>query len=250
MLRLTALLLCLALAATARAEEVDLELVLLADATGSIDQAEVRFQREGWATALTDPQILDAIRVGGYLGRIAITYVEWGSASSQAVIVPWTVIDGPASAAGFAQALIERPRQAFGANAIGSALAFAHELLDGQEVRGQRQVIDLAGDSANSWSGIPLAAARERALAAGITINGLALSCPAVGCSGRPVDYDVEAAFARTIIGGPASFVVTADDRTSFADAARRKLLLEIAGQVPEPRAPVELPRRRSGDPV
>jgi hypothetical protein len=213
----------------AAAQEVDLELVLLADASGSIDEAEIRFQREGWAAAITAPEILDAIRVG-YAGKIAVTYVEWGTAGSQAVIVPWTIVDGPVPAAAFAEALRREPRRAFGSNAIGSAIAFAQTLLEGNGIAGQRRVIDLAGDSANSWSGVPLASAREAALAAGITINGLALSCPALGCGGRPVSYDLEAAFARTIIGGPASVVVTADGATSFADAARRKLLLEIAG--------------------
>jgi Protein of unknown function (DUF1194) len=222
------------LASMAEAQErVDLELVLLADASGSIDEAEIRFQREGWASAITAAEILEAIRVG-YQGRIAVTYVEWGTASSQAVIVPWTIVDGPASAAPFAAALRREPRRAFGANAIGSAIAFAQREIEGNGIEAERRVIDLAGDSANSWSGIPLAAARETALAAGITINGLALSCPALGCSGRPVTYDVEAAFARSIIGGPASFVVTADGETSFAEAARRKLLLEIAWPGPE----------------
>ena len=211
------------------AEPVDLELVLLADASGSIDEAEIRFQREGWAAAVTHPEILDAIGIA-YGGRIAVTYVEWGMASSQAVIVPWTVIDSAASAEAFAAELRARPRQAFGANAIGSAIAFAQALIEANGIEGHRQVIDLAGDSANSWSGVPIATARSAALAAGITINGLALSCPALGCSGRPVAYDVEEAFERTIIGGPASFVVTADGETSFAEAARRKLLLEIAG--------------------
>jgi Protein of unknown function (DUF1194) len=61
-------------------------------------------------------------------------------------------------------------------------------------------------------------------------INGLAILCRARECSGRPVPYDLEAAFADTIIGGPASFVVTADGADRFAEAVHRKLLLEIAG--------------------
>jgi hypothetical protein len=44
------------------------------------------------------------------------------------------------------------------------------------------------------------------------------------------VSYDLEAEFSRKIVGGPASFVVTVDGDTSFAEAVRRKLLLEIAG--------------------
>ena len=39
--------------------------------------------------------------------------------------------------------------------------------------------------------------------------------------------------FRDHVIGGPGAFVVTAKDRASFADAVRRKLLLEIAGEMP-----------------
>ena len=105
-------------------EGVDLELVLLADASGSIDDAEIRFQRQGYASAITHPEILDAI-AQGYARRIAVIYVEWGNAFSQEVVVPWTIIDGPESAAVFAGALLETPRRAAGRNAIGSAIAAA-----------------------------------------------------------------------------------------------------------------------------
>ena len=69
---------------------------------------------------------------------------------------------------------------------------------------------------------------RAAVLAAEIVINGLAILCR--NCSGRPVSYDLEAAFAQRIIAGPGSFVVTADGNASFAEAVRKKLLLEIAG--------------------
>ena len=39
----------------------------------------------------------------------------------------------------------------------------------------------------------------------------------------------------------PASFVVTAEDLASFADAVRRKLLLEIAGLAPAAGGPLEV---------
>jgi hypothetical protein len=230
---LAALSLMLGLGTAAATEPVDLELVLLADASGSIDADEIRFQRESYALALRDPEILSAIRVGGYLGRIAVAFVEWGDLSHQNIVVPWTVIDGAASAEAFGAALMAAPRRAFGRNAIGSALAFAQALIEGNGLAGERLVIDLSADSANSWGGPPIAEARAAVLAAGITINGLAVACR--HCSGRPIAYDLEAAFARNIIGGPASFVVTADSRTSFAEAVRRKLLLEIAGR-PLPR--------------
>jgi Protein of unknown function (DUF1194) len=211
------------------ADSVDLELVLLADASRSIDDAETRFQREGYAAAITHPEVLDAI-AQGFEQRIAVTYVEWGDASSQDVVIHWTVVDGPESAAAFAHALLEAPRRAFGPNAIGNALAAAHALIDANQFEGYRKVIDFSGDSAYSFGGMPVAEARGAALAAEIVINGLAILCRAKECSGRPVHYDLEAAFAETIIGGPASFVVTADGDDRFAEAVRRKLLLEIAG--------------------
>ena len=213
-------------------EKVDLELVLMADASGSIDSAEIAFQRRGYAAAITDPEIISAIQQG-FDGRIAVTYVEWGSSVSQEVVVPWTVIDDQESAEAFADVLINTPRQAFGRNAIGSAIAAGQALIEDNAIEGHRRVIDISADSANSWSGVPILTARERALAADITINGLAILCGHLGCGGRPVAYDVERAFAESIIAGPGSFVVTVDSDTSFAEAVRKKLLLEIAGTTP-----------------
>jgi hypothetical protein len=120
----------LALADTAfAAEPVDLELVLAADASGSIDDGEIWLQREGYAAAITSGEILQAIGVG-YLGRIAVTYVEWGDQNSQEVVVPWQVIDGPESADAFAQALRTTPRLAHGRNAIGSVIDFSQRQIE------------------------------------------------------------------------------------------------------------------------
>ena len=213
------------------AESVDLELVLLADASRSIDDKEVVFQRQGYAAAITHPDVLAAIG-SGYTGRIAVTYVEWGDVSSQEIVVPWSVIDGKASAEAFAARLLAVPRLAEGPNAIGNALAVAHALFEGNDLEGTRKVIDFSGDSANSFGGIPVYEARARVLADGIVINGLAILCRDCD-SGRPVWYDLEAAFAEHIVGGPGAFVVTADTHASFAETVLRKMLLEIAGREP-----------------
>jgi hypothetical protein len=221
----------LAAATPCAAEPVDLELVLAADASGSIDSGEIRLQREGYAAAITDPEILQAIHAGGYRGKIAVTYVEWGDQDSQEIVVPWTIVDGPESAASFARELRDRPRLAFGRNAIGSVIDFSQRQIEGNTHAGERKVIDVSADSAWSWNGVPLQLARDRAIEAGITINGLAVLCRT--CSGRPTSGDLEGEFTRRIIGGPASFVITADGNTSFAEAVRKKLLLEIAGLTP-----------------
>lgn len=226
---LLALILLLA-APAAPAEPVDLELVLLADATGSIDAGEIALQREGYARAIQSAEVLQAIAETGR-GRIAITFVEWADAGSQQIVAPWTVVDGAESAAAFAAAVTEPPRLAWGRNAIGAALLFGKALIEENDYVGMRRVIDLSADSANNWNGPPIHVARDEVLAAGIVINGLAVLCRS--CSGRPVDYDLERAFAERIIGGPGSFVVTAEDDASFEAAVRRKLVLEIAGRAP-----------------
>jgi len=236
--------------ARAQIREVDLELVLLADATGSIDAAEIAFQRNGYAAAITHSEVLNVI-AGGLTGKIAVTYVEWGDESAQDVVVPWTIIDGATSAKAFTEALLAAPRRAYGFNAIGSALAKAQALIEGNDIHGLRKVIDISGDSANNWDGIPIEMARASAIAKGITINGLAILCRRQGCGGQPVTYNVATAFRQKIIGGPGSFVVTADGRNSFAEAVRQKLVQEIAALPPPVRgatSAITLTRsRRSG---
>lgn len=221
--------------APAQAEDTDLELVFLADSSGSIDSAETMFQRRGHAEAITHPDVISAIRQG-LLQRIAVTYVEWGNMHNQDVVVPWTIIDGPESAKVFADKLLAAPRRAFGYNAIGSALAKGQTLIEENDIRGTRRVMDLSGDSANNWDGIPISTARDAAVSAGIVINGLPILCGEKNCGGRPVSYDLEEAYEEQIIGGPGAFVVTAKDRESFEMAVRRKLILEIAGLEPSGR--------------
>jgi hypothetical protein len=213
--------------AVAAQEEVDLELVLLADASGSIDAGEIMLQREGYAEAMRDPEVLWAIRNGGALGRVAVAYVEWASATSQDVVVDWMVIEDEASAAAFGERLRAAPRQTFGSNAIGSALLRGLALIQENGYEGWRKVIDLSADSSWNPQGPTIAEARDIVLGAGVVINGLAVLCR--DCSGRPRGGDLEAEFAERLIGGPGSFVVTADGDTSFMQAVRRKLILEIA---------------------
>lgn len=238
LLRALAVALCLATPIRSdvlAGETVDLELVLLADASLSIDDAEIRLQREGYAAALTHPDVLAAI-AKGHFRRIAVTFVEWGYADSQHVVVPWTIIDGPATALRFAALLGKAPRVAHGANAIGSALAKATELIEGNDIKALRKVIDLSADSANNYAGVPIAEARAAALAKDIIINGLAVLCREDACTGQPVAYNLEEAFKTRIIGGPTSFVITVDGNARFAEAVRRKLILEMAGATPQQR--------------
>lgn len=213
--------------AQARAE-VGLELVLLADASGSIDAEELAFQRQGYAQAMTDPDVIAAI-TGSLFGNIAVTYVEW--ASNTAVVVDWTIIDSAETARAFALALIGPPRQAYGSNAIGGALLDGKRLIEMNDIDAPRAVIDFSGDSIRNSSGPSIETARAEVLAAGITINALPILRPE---DGRRAGANLEEEYANRIIGGPGAFMVTAEGRDSFADTVRRKLVLEISGMTPD----------------
>jgi hypothetical protein len=207
--------------------EVGLELVLLADASGSIDEEELLFQRQGYALAMTDPDVVAAI-TGSLFGNIAVTYVEWASNTAQ--VVDWTIINSAETAAAFADALVGPPRQAYGSNAIGGALLDGKRLIETNDISAPRAVIDFSGDSIRNSSGPSIEAARAEVLAAGIIINALPILRPE---DGRRAGANLEEEYAARIIGGPGSFMVTAEGRDSFADTVRRKLVLEISGITP-----------------
>jgi len=218
--------LCLAAPAAAQTIETDLELVLLADASGSIDADELAFQRQSYATAITDPAVVAAIE-NTLHGSIAVTYVEW--ATNQAKVVDWTLIANAESAAAFANALIGPPRQAGGRNAIGSALLFGMAEIDGNDFNGFRRVIDFSGDSMGNSYGPPITEARDQVVAAGITINALPILR-----DGRFIGFDLPTAYEENIIGGPNAFVLPAQSGPEFTEAVKRKLILEIAGTTPQ----------------
>lgn len=227
--RVVVFLLLSAVCAVAQTQrEAGLELVLLADASGSIDAEELAFQRQGYAAAITDPEVIAVIE-GSIYGSVAVTYVEW--ASNTAVVVDWMIVTDEQSARAFADALAIPPRQAYGSNAIGGALLDAKRLIEENDIFAPRAVIDFSGDSIRNSSGPSIAEARAAVLDAGMTINALPILRPE---DGRRAGMNLEAEYAERIIGGPGAFMVTAEDRASFAATVKRKLILEIAGLTPD----------------
>jgi hypothetical protein len=218
--------LCLAAPAAAQTIETDLELVLLADASGSIDADELAFQRQSYAIAITDPAVVSAIENTLY-GSIAVTYVEW--ATNQATVVDWTIIANMESAQSFADALIGPPRAASGRNAIGSALLYGMAQIDGNNIKGFRRVIDFSGDTMGNSFGPPITVARDEVVANGITINALPILR-----QGGFMGFNLPEAYEQNIIGGPNAFVMPAQSGPEFTDAVKRKLILEIAGTTPQ----------------
>lgn len=213
----------------ASAEEVDVEIVLAADGSGSIDDDELRLQREGYASAITSPDVLSAI-TGNAVGAIAIAYVEWGGPSSQHIIVDWHVVRDAASAAAFAAELRTRPRAARGYNSISNAIDFSVALMEKNRFEGGKRVIDVSGDGPNI-GGREILAARDDAVSRGVTVNALAIRRPgsSVAFSADAMGMPLEDYYRRFVIGGPGAFVEIADETRSFATAVRSKLVQEIA---------------------
>lgn len=231
---------CLALTGTAQASlpaqtvEVDVELCLAADGSGSIGEEEFRFQRGGYALAARDPRVLDVVR-SGPRGRIALALMEWGGAESMEEIVGWTLISDRATAADFAKRLLTAPRLAFGWNSISNAIAFCQDWIERNAFRAARQVIDVSGD-AGQRGGMPLPIARQRALDAGMTINALALNFRGGGLTG-PGGSPLIDHFHQEVIGGPGAFAMEVTEADRFVESLVRKLVLEIAGTASPVRA-------------
>jgi len=217
---------------------VDLELVLAVDVSLSIDSGEARLQRQGYVEAFRDRQVLDAIK-GGILGRIAVTYFEWANSAHTQLIVNWTVIDSDAAAEAFAAALQKRYPGPAHYTSISGAIDFGRSLFKDNGFDGTRQVIDISGDGPNNWGDL-VVHARDRAVAQGVTINGLPILDEGPGPFGRYNIPNLDLYYRDCVIGGPAAFIVVAENFQAFADAIRRKLILEIAGGTPEeaPRPP------------
>ncbi len=217
----------LAVARPAAAETtVDLELCLASDGSGSISPDEFVFQRRGFAAAIASQDVQDAIQ-GGYHKKIAIAYMEWGGATSMHPIVGWTLVDGPDAARDFAARLLAAPRVASGYNSISEAIAFCHDWIEGNDFKASRMVIDVSGD-AGQRGGRPLAAMRQAAIDAGITINAIALNFRGGGLSG-PMGEPLIDHFRRDVIGGFGAFAMAVERAAEFVASLKRKLVLEIA---------------------
>lgn len=225
---------CLWLAGPVRANEVavDLELVLAVDTSFSMDHEEQRLQLDGYVLAFRHPEVLAALRSGLHR-RIAVAFVEWGGVGFQRIKVDWTLVEDEASANAFADRLDERQLISLPRTSIADAISYSAALFDGNGYAGTRRVIDVSGDGPNN-QGIAVTEARDSAISNGVTINGL----PILLRPGEPAGYfdleNLDVYYQDCVIGGPASFTVPVYDTKNFAEAIRKKLILEMAGRAPE----------------
>jgi Protein of unknown function (DUF1194) len=209
------------LAGAARAaEQIDLQLVLAVDASGSVDTHRFELQKRGYAAAFRNPRVLAAIR-SGISQAIAVTMHQWTGPRLQVHVVPWMVVKDEVSAEALAAAIDGTPRQLFGGGtSISGAIDFSRLILIQSPFTATRRTIDVSGDGANNI-GRPARIARDEAVRDGITINGLPI---------LSVEPDLDAYYFENVVGGPGAVMVPADSYESFAEAILKKLIIEIAG--------------------
>jgi len=201
---------------------VDLSLVLAVDCSSSVDAGDFKLQMSGIASALRDPSVYQAI-AGGPRRQIALALVQWSTTQSQAVTVHWRVLANQIDLEETAREIENATRQSIpGGTGLAAAVDYCASLLRALAVIADRQVIDVSGDGEDNEGG-DARAARNRALAQGITINGL----PIVYDSTEVLPY-----YHDQVIGGVGAFLEPASNMITFRDAMLRKLLREIGGPV------------------
>ncbi|MEZ5787472.1 MAG: DUF1194 domain-containing protein [Xanthobacteraceae bacterium] len=222
----------------AGAESVDLLLVLAADVSRSVDAQKFQLQREGYAAAIANPRVIEAISSGRF-HSIAICYLEWSGSGSQKLVVDWTVIRDANSAGQFASQLAETPRAFADRTSISGAIDFAMAQFDRAPFDAPRRVIDVSGDGTNN-AGRDVNEARDEAVARGVTINGLVI------LTAHPLSWNADHTnpaggltnyYRANVIGGPGAFVHEAEDFNAFGQTILNKLVAEIAGVAPPARA-------------
>ncbi len=213
--------------------DVDVELVLAVDISYSMDYDELALQREGYVAAITSPEFVSAIRNGMH-GKIAVTYVEWAGIADQKIVMPWRLIDGPASAEAVAAEIARAPVRRAYRTSISGALMFSAALFENNGYTGIRRVIDVSGDGANN-QGPRVTVIRDDVLAKGITINGLPIMLKRPNYATMDLD-NLDVYYEDCVIGGPGAFVLAVREREKFKDAIRTKLVLEVAGHTTDAR--------------
>ncbi|MFY0611363.1 MAG: DUF1194 domain-containing protein [Hyphomicrobiaceae bacterium] len=203
----------------ANGAEVDLALVLAVDISRSVNSIEYELQRSGLAYAIRHPDVIAAIKKGP-LKKIAVTVVQWSDYESQVVVVPWVVIRDAKSAIGFSKR-VERAVRFYGGYGthVAGVIEFGGNLLEDVPFIAHRKVIDISGDGHDNITKAP-GRHRDQAVAAGITINGLAI---------ENEDKNLRLYYRDFVIGGPGAFVVRVQRYEDFADAMKKKLIREIS---------------------
>lgn len=227
---------------------VGTELVLSVDVSGSIDADEFTLQRQSYANAFRDDDVINLITASP--NGIAVTLQYWATTTHASL--GWFHLRDGNDANAFANAIESTYRPSRnGATNIAQALSSATSLLLTNDFVGERLIIDVSGDGRQNtnWSGNancglyrlwgrvyqnqfaadclnPVISARNSAIANGITINGLPI---------RTDIANLDSYYQAYVAGGEDSFVQPASSFSDFDQALKTKLLRELSQPEPEP---------------
>jgi len=218
---------------TAIAQEVDIELVLAVDGSGSVDEEEMKLQLEGYSAAFLDPEIQRAM-LSGPVGKVAVAMMVWSDAAFPKFTTNWHVLDSRQSIEKFAsrvQGFHQHIGRYFGVGGggtgIGDGVAYSIKMIEQNGISGLRKVVDVSGDGIETepWfkGAVMMPYARELASLNQVTINGLAILS----------DFtSLDQWYREFVITGPGSFVVKAEDFHDFKRAVREKLWREFSQHI------------------
>lgn len=219
----------------AQSEEVDLELVLAMDASGSVSEKEYLLQLQGTAAAFRDLEIIEAIQAGP-TGKIAVAIMLWSDAAFPKQKSPWFVLSDQSSISQFAN-FVEGFQVgqnnsvslgSGGGTGIGSGVQEALKMIATNGHSGLRKVIDVSGDGIETEfyfsKGVMIRDAKLLAGLQNVTINGLPIL--------NRDSPNLDSYYQSEVISGPGAFIVVAKGFEDFGRAIRQKLLREIRSNV------------------
>lgn len=229
---------------------VSTELVLSVDVSGSIDDDEFKLQRSGYANVFRDQSVINLIE--SLDNGLAVTLQYWATQPEDTL--PWYHVTDQQSAYAFADAIDATSRPFEGFTNIAAALKASHEEIQHNQFVAPNQIIDISSDGRqNTRRDVPkkLSAkhlcaprkkrggtvnddldgdclvrvrdARDAAVEAGITVNGLPIL----------TEFDdLDSYFVDNVIGGENAFFRPASDFADFQQAIVTKVKQEITTQV------------------
>lgn len=200
----------------AAAKPVELELILAVDVSASVRVEEFDLQMRGYAEAFRTLQLIEAIKTAG---GIVVTMMQWANPDQQEIAIGWMHVYDATSAERFAAAVDATPRFfEMGQTAMGRALEFCLTMFPAKGFESRRRVIDISGDGYSNQGILPNGV-RDRAVRAGITINGLPITTK---------ERFLPSYYERNVIGGPGAFLIVAKDYAAFGEAIVAKLIREV----------------------
>jgi hypothetical protein len=202
----------------------DVNIVTGLDFSGSIEPRDAQVQIDGITMAIRSPQIIAAIKNGNH-GRIGFALFVWAS-GNYPILVTWRQISTAEDAAAVADEVSTGLHALLGSDTLvklgaltdlSGALDYGGEMLNAAPFVTNHRIINIIGNGIDNV-GEGARPARDRLVAEGITINGVAL--------GR--DRTFFAYLKRDVIGGPDSFALMANDPEMLVEVVARKFVTEI----------------------